>query len=145
VPLRLIDSSVWIAFLRPGPDVRIVKAVRRALTSGEAAIAAAVVVEVLSGIRDRDEYAAREADFRALPVVPTDGEAAYLAARIGEALAAAGKPGKTVDLLLAGAALAAGAELWSLRDEHFVNIRAIAGRSGARGVKAPHIVFLPQG
>ena len=102
MPLRLIDSSVWIAFLHARPDTRIVSAIHRALTNDEAAIAAPVIVEVLSGIRDPDEYAAREADFRALPQIPVDGEASYIGARIGEALASAGKRGKTVDLLLSG-------------------------------------------
>lgn len=143
MPLRLIDSSVWISFLRPGPDPRIIRAVRRALSMGEAAVAAPIVVEVLSGIRDPDEYRVREEDFRALRSVAVDGEAAYLAAWIGEALASTGKPGKTVDLLLAGAAIHVGAELWSLADQHFREIRALTDR-GRVPVPGPfHLVFFP--
>lgn len=143
MPLRLIDSSVWIAFLRRHPDARIVRAVRRALSAGEAAVAAPIVVEVLSGIRDPEEYSAREDDFRALREVAVDGAAAYLAARIGEALARAGEAGKTVDLLLAGAAIQAGAELWSLADEHFSAIRTVIGR-GRVSVPSPfRLLFLP--
>jgi predicted nucleic acid-binding protein len=125
---RLIDSSVWIAYLRPKPDPRIVGAVRRALAAGEAAIAAPIVIEVLSGIRDHQEYLAREADFRAIPRLDTDGEASYIAARIGRALAEKGKRGTTVDLLLAGTAIEAGAELWSLHDDHFDDIRSLLKR-----------------
>lgn len=128
MPLRLIDSSVWIAFLRPRHDPRIVRAVRRALDTGEAAIAVPIVVEVLSGIRDADEYVAREADFRTLPLVPVDGEAGYLAARIGAHLAGAGRTAKTVDLLLAGAALSAGVELWTLPDDHYRDIQTATAR-----------------
>ena len=77
--------------MRPKPDPRIVEAVRRALAAGEAAIAAPIVIEVLSGIRDSQEYQAREADFRAMPRLDTDGEASYIAAQIGRGLAEKGK------------------------------------------------------
>jgi len=125
VPFRLNDSSVWIAYLRPKPDPGIVEAVRSALAAGEAAIAAPIVIEVLSGIHDPQEYVDREADFRALPRVDTGGEAAYIAARIGRALAEKGKRGTSVDLLLAGAAIETGTELWSLPDDHFDVIRSL--------------------
>jgi predicted nucleic acid-binding protein len=113
------------------------------LTEREAAVAAPVVVEVLSGIRDRDEYLQREQDFRTLPVVTVDGEAAYLAAQIGEALARTGKVGKTVDLLLVGAAITANAELWSLPDEHFRQIQLAIEHVGAHGIKPLRLAFLP--
>jgi hypothetical protein len=119
MPLRLIDSSVWIAFLRPRPDPRIVRTVQRALDADEAAVAAPIIVEVLSGIRDTEEYLAREADFRTLPLVAVDGEAGYMAARIAAYLASTGRAAKTVDLLLAGAAVSAGVELWTLPDDHY--------------------------
>ncbi len=141
---RLIDSSVWIAYLRPKPDPRIVEAVRRALAAGEAAIAAPIVIEVLSGIRDSQEYLAREADFRAIRCLDTGGgEASYIAARIGRALAEKGKRGTTVDLLLAGAAIEAGAELWSLPDDHFDDIRSLLKRGDVK-VQGPFLLrWLP--
>ncbi len=128
MPVRLLDSSVWVEYLRPKPDPRIVAAVQAALTADEVAVAAPIVVEILAGIRDRREQAEREEDFRALSWLPVDGEPAYVAARIGAALAASGKMAKTVDLLLAGAAIAAGAELWSLPAEHFAQIQQIIRR-----------------
>lgn len=140
---RLIDSSVWIAYLRPKPDPRIVEAVRKALAAGEAAIAAPIVIEVLSGIRDPQEYLAREADFRTIPRLDTGGEAAYIAARIGRALAEKGKRGTTVDLLLAGAAIEAGAELWSLPDDHFDDIRSLLKKGDVK-VQGPFLLrWLP--
>ncbi len=128
MPLRLIDSSVWIDYLRPSPDVRIVRAVRAALSAGEAAISVPIIIEILSGIRDEKEYAAREAEFRELEQVPVEGEVGFIAARIGEALAEKGKMGKTVDLMLAAATIRAGAELWSLRDEHYEDIQTLLKR-----------------
>ena len=122
--------------MRPKPDPRIVEAVRKALAAGEAAIAAPIVIEVLSGIRDSQEYQAREADFRAMPRLDTDGEASYIAAQIGRGLAEKGKKGTTVDLLLAGAAIEAGAELWSLPDDHFEDIRSLL-KGGNVKVQAP--------
>jgi hypothetical protein len=40
--------------------------------------------------------------------------------------------GKTVDLMLAGAAIRTGAELWSLRDEHYQDIQALIDRGDLR-------------
>ena len=143
MPLRLIDSSVWVTYLRLGPDPRIVKEVRGALDTGEAAVATPILVEVLSGIRDLQEYSIREADFRALPQVEVDGEAGYIAARIGKGLAQVGKTGKTVDLLLAGAAIRAGAELWSLPDDHYKNIQSLLKRGEVKVAGAFRIRWLP--
>jgi predicted nucleic acid-binding protein len=143
VPFRLIDSSVWITYLRPKPHPQIVDAVRNALAAGEAAIAAPIVVEVLSGIRDCREYAARTADFRAMPRLDTGPEAPYIAARIGRALAEKGKKGRTVDLLLAGAAIEAGAELWSLPDDHFDDIRSLLKAGELKVAGALHLRWLP--
>lgn len=143
MPLRLIDSSVWITYLRPGPDPRIVKEVRGALDTGEAAVATPILVEVLSGIRDPQEYSVREADFRALPQVEVDGEAGYIAARIGKGLAEAGKTGKTVDLLLAGAAIRSGVELWSLPDDHYKDIQSLLKRGKVKVAGAFRIRWLP--
>ncbi len=143
MPLRLIDSSVWVTYLRPGPDPRIVKEVRGALDTGEAAVATPILVEVLSGIRDPHEYSIREADFRALPQVEVDGEAGYIAARIGKGLAEVGKTGKTVDLLLAGAAIRAGAELWSLPDDHYRDIQSLLKRGDVKVPAVLRIRWLP--
>ena len=143
MPLRLIDSSVWITYLRPEPDPRIVKEVRSALAAGEAAVAAPILVEVLSGFRDSNEYSVREADFRTLPHVEVDGEAGYIAARIGRGLAEAGKTGKTVDLLLAGAAIHAGAELWSLPDDHYREIQSLLKRGKIKVAGSLRIRWLP--
>ena len=143
VPLRLIDSSVWITYLRPGPDPRIVKEVRGALAAGEAAVAAPILVEVLSGIRDPREYNIREADFRVLPHLEVDGEAGYIAAKIGKGLAQAGKTAKTVDLLLAGATIHAGAELWSLPDDHYRDIQSLLKRGEVKVTDAFRVHWLP--
>src|SRR5579875_2181884 len=71
----------------PRPRPNVVRAVRAALAADEAAVAAPIIVEVLSGIRDGREYSAREAELRALHHVSVDGDASYIAARVGRALA----------------------------------------------------------
>jgi len=123
--LRLIDSSIWISYLRPKPNAALVATVRLALEKDEGAIAAPIVAEVLAGIRDPSEYALRESDFKALPHIAVDGDAGYIAARIGRALSAAGRRGNTIDALLAAGAIHAGAELWSLPESHYEGIRKI--------------------
>ncbi len=143
MPLRLIDSSVWIAYLRPKPDPRIVKAVRVALGAGEAAVATPILIEVLSGFRDPHEYPVREADFRSLPQIEIDGETGYIAARIGKGLAEVGKTGKTVDLMLAGAVIRAGAELWSLPDDHYRDIQSLLKRGDIKVPGAFRVRWLP--
>ena len=143
MPLRLVDSSVWITYLRPKPDPRLVAAIRDALEAGEVAIATPIVVEVLSGIRDPLEYEARETDFRTLTQIEVDGEAGSIAARIGKALAEAGSMGKTVDLMLAGAAIRTGAELWSLYDDHYEEIRRLLKNRTIRVSGTFRIRWLP--
>ncbi|HEV2282927.1 MAG TPA: PIN domain-containing protein [bacterium] len=140
--LRLIDSTVWIAYLRPRPDAPLVAAVRRALENDEGAIAAPVVAEVLAGIRDPSEHVIREADFKALPHVAVDGDVGYTAARIGRALNAAGRRGNTIDLLLAAGAIHAGAELWSLPERRYEEIRRILMTPDLRRIGALHIRWL---
>jgi predicted nucleic acid-binding protein len=134
VPLRLIDSSIWIAYLRPKPGTQLAAAVQEALLAGEAAVAAPIIAEVLAGIRDASEYGVRQADFRALAHIGIDGDVGYTAARIGRALADQGKTGKTIDLLIAAGALHAGAELWSLPNDHYENIRRIVSSRELRGI-----------
>ncbi len=102
-----------------------------------------IVVEVLSGIRDPQEYLAWEPDFRALPCVPTDGEAADNVARLGKALAAKGKTGTTVDLMMAGAAIHADAELWSLLDDHYEDIRQLVKRGDVKVPRTFRLRWLP--
>lgn len=143
MPLRLIDSSVWISFLRPRPHPRLVRGVRRALATGEAATAAPIIVEVLSGIRDADEYAMREEEFHSLRTVAIDGEAAFLGARIGEGLARMGKMSKTVDVFLAAAAIHIDAELWSLVDDHFKEIQTLINDGDVRVPRPLRLLFLP--
>ena len=143
MPLRLIDSSVWVTYLRPGSDPRSVKEFRGARDTGEAAVATPILVEVLRGSRAPHEYSIREADFRALPLVEVDGEAGYIAARIGKGLAEVGKTGKTVDLLLAGAAIRAGAELWSLPDDHYRDIQSLLKRGDVKVPAVFRIRWLP--
>jgi predicted nucleic acid-binding protein len=143
LPLRLIDSSVWISYLRPRPDDRLVASVRAALRSREAAVAAPVVTEVLAGVRDAAEYAARQTDFRALTHVPIDGDVADTAATIGRALADAGRKSNTIDLLLAAAAIHADAELWSLEDVHFEDIRRTLRIPAMQGIGPLRVRWLP--
>jgi predicted nucleic acid-binding protein len=131
-------------YLRPKPDQRIVKAIHDALDAGEVAIATPILIEVLSGIRDPLEYEARETDFRSLAQIAIDGEVGYIAARIAKALAEAGSTGKTVDLMLAGAAIRSGAELWSHYDDHYEEIHRLLKK---RSIKVPgtfRIRWLPE-
>lgn len=117
-------------------------AVRRALENDEGAIAAPIVAEVLAGIRNPSEYTVRAADFKALPQVAVDGDAGYTAARIGHALSTAGKRGNTIDLLLAAGAIHAGAELWSLPESHYEEIRRILRTPELRSAGALQIRWL---
>jgi predicted nucleic acid-binding protein len=83
------------------------------------------------------------ADFRAMPRLDTGPEAPYIAARIGRALAERGKKGTTVDLLLAGSAIEADAELWSLPDDHFDEIRLLLTRGDVKVQGSFRLRWLP--
>jgi hypothetical protein len=94
--------------------------------------------------REAVEIALREHVKRTFEPYPTwKLTAGYIAARIGKGLAESDKTGRTVDLLLAGSAIRAGAELWSLTDDHYRDVQALLKRGEVKVAGSFRIRWLP--
>jgi len=115
----LVDTSLWIEFYRPQGDPRARQALLHALQEREVVTVAPVVAELLLGVASARQAGALLADLGALRLLPLSLPEAEAAAQLGRRLREAGRPIPTVDLLIAGAALAHGCELWHWGDEHY--------------------------
>jgi len=102
--MYLLDSSVWIEYLRPGGAALVKERVRGILERDEACCCGIVVVEVLRGVKGERDYAAVEEALSALPQLPLDETAVARAARWGFALGRKGVTVSTTDLLIGAAA-----------------------------------------
>jgi predicted nucleic acid-binding protein len=114
----LVDSSVWIDFLRGVPTLQVER-LKALLPATRVAIGDLILAEVLQGIdRERDFNRAREM-FGALVMIELGGaEVAVEAARNYRKLRAAGvTPRKTIDTIIATRCMMDGhALLFSDRD-----------------------------
>ena len=124
----IVDTSAWIEFFRPHGGTQAKRVMTAALGEGIVVTVAPILVELLVGLNP-----ARRTDARAierlqdLAVVSLDWNACELAGTFGRALGGRGRRVPTVDLLMAGAAAAAGHEIWHVGDQHFVWIKQIGG------------------
>lgn len=124
----LVDTSAWIEFFKPQGGTQVKRVMTAALEEGIVVTVAPILVELLVGLSP-----ARSADGRAierlqdLAVASLDWKACELAGTFGRALAGRGRRVPTVDLLMAGAAAAAGHEIWHVGDQHFGWIRQVGG------------------
>jgi predicted nucleic acid-binding protein len=64
--LILIDTSIWVRYLRRDPDPRIVRRVREWLDGGQAAITEVIVLELLPASRTEAEFERLSATLDAL-------------------------------------------------------------------------------
>jgi len=102
--MYLVDSSVWVEYLRPGGSPEAKKRVRHLMESGAAATCGVVTVEVLRGARRSEDFQALAEAFAALPQLAVDEKVIARAAGWGFELDRKGKVLPTTDLLIAAAA-----------------------------------------
>lgn len=115
----LIDSSVWIPFLRGHSELP--KAVSEAMSDGKAHLCPVVWVEICRGIRGkREERIARELS-ALCPSLPMDDEAWEAAARLGSVAMQSGLSCPLADVLIVACAKRHGATLIH-DDKHFESL-----------------------
>jgi predicted nucleic acid-binding protein len=102
--MYLIDSSLWIEYFRPKGSSVIKRRIREILHKDEALICGVVIVEVLRGARNENDYSLLQESLFSLPQVPFDDEIFERAAQWGFQLDRKGKIASTTDLLIAAAA-----------------------------------------
>jgi predicted nucleic acid-binding protein len=115
--MYLVDSSVWIEYLRPQGSAAVKSRVREVLQREEAVCCGVVVVEVLRGAKNEKDFSALSGSLLFLPQLPISQEVVLLASNWGFILDRKGKIVSTTDLLIASAAYKKAIVLHS--DGHF--------------------------
>ena len=123
--MYLLDSSVWIEYLRPNGAAGIRERVRGIIEREEAVCCGIVLVEVLRGAKREKNYSALDEALRALPQLPLDDRVIEQAARWGFVLGSKGVTVSTTDLLIASAAH--GRAVLVHRDGDFRRIAEVVG------------------
>jgi predicted nucleic acid-binding protein len=115
--MYLIDSSVWIEYLREKGSAAAKRRTREILQREEAVCCAIVVVEVLRGARDPKDFLRLKESLLFLPQIPINDDVIIRASEWGYALDRKGKVVSTTDLFIAAAAYKQATILHS--DSHF--------------------------
>lgn len=122
--LALLDTSVWIRYLRSAGEQELKTAVKTALIEGRVLSCSVVRTEILVGSRDEKSFAKLSEHLEAVPVIPIDEAVWDGAARLGYKLRKQGITIPLPDLLIAEAAMQREAVLWHA-DNHFEDICTI--------------------
>ena len=100
----LIDSSLWIEYLRPKGSKKVKEKVREILQKEEAVSCGVVVVEILRGAKNEGDFQSLHNSLMSLPQIPIDEAVIEQASKWGFLLDRKGKSISTTDLLIAAAA-----------------------------------------
>ncbi|MBF0564958.1 MAG: PIN domain-containing protein [Nitrospirae bacterium] len=123
--MYLIDSSAWIEYLRPDGSQYVKTRVKEVLTKEDVITCGIVVIEIMRGARDRNDFNVLSGALNSLPRIPIDDAVIDRAAHWGYMLDREGKVIPTTDLLIASASFNKAVLLHV--DTHF---RLIASRVG---------------
>jgi len=100
----LVDSSVWIEYLRPTGSGKAKERLRDILQKGEAVCCGVAVVEILRGARNDKDFHMLRDSLLSLPQIPMDATVIERASKWGYMLDRKGKVVSTTDLLISAAA-----------------------------------------
>jgi predicted nucleic acid-binding protein len=100
----LIDSSVWIEYLRPKGSSKVKHIVREILQKEEAVCCGIVIVEILRGAKNEKDFKSLSDSLMSLPQIFIDDGVIKRASQWGFLLDRKGKIVPTTDLLIAAAA-----------------------------------------
>jgi predicted nucleic acid-binding protein len=112
----LVDSSVWIEYLRPKGSPNVKERVRTILQREEMISCGIIVVEILRGAKNEKDFESLKESLMSLPQIPIDDTVIERASRWGFLLDRKGKVVSTTDLIIASAAYKKARLLHSDRD-----------------------------
>jgi len=116
--LVLIDTSVWIPFLRKSPPPLVKKEVDHLLAENRVAIFPMIRLELLGGTKSTSDFARLKSRLDALHQIPTDETSWVMAAELAFKLRQLGKVIPYTDILIGSAAIVADLLLLHA-DRHF--------------------------
>ncbi len=102
--MYLIDSSIWIEYLRPKGSKKVKDRVREILQKEEAISCGVVIVEILRGAKNEEDFKSLHDSLISLPQIPIDDAVIGRASEWGFILDRKGQTVSTTDLLIAAAA-----------------------------------------
>lgn len=100
----LIDSSIWIEYLRPQGSARVKEKIRELLDLGVVVVCGLVVVEILRGTKNAKDYDTLSESFFSLPQIPIDDDVIRRASRWAFEMDRKGTVVPTTDLIIGAAA-----------------------------------------
>jgi predicted nucleic acid-binding protein len=112
----LVDSSVWIEYLRPKGSLNIKERVRSILQKEEVVSCGIILVEILRGAKNEKDFESLRDSLTSLPQIPIDDTVIERASKWGFLLDRKGKVVSTTDLIIASAAYGNALLLHSDRD-----------------------------
>ncbi len=115
----LVDTSAWIAALRPSGMKEVKEKLGVLLGEDCVAISGIIKLELLSGTRTDKEYRELSDDLDSLHYIPTDENIWRCSYNLSQDVKKNGLSIPATDLLIAAAAITAGCELMHL-DKHFI-------------------------
>ena len=116
--LVLIDTSVWVPFLRKSPPPAVRDEVDHLLAENRVAIFPMIRLELLGGTKSLNEFNRLKSRLDALHQIPTDEASWEVAAELSFKLRQQGKVIPYTDILIGSAAILADALLLHA-DRHF--------------------------
>jgi len=116
--LVLIDTSVWVLFLRKSPSEVVKEEVGHLLAEDSVAISPMIRLELLGGTKSFEEFNRLKSRLDALRQIPTDEANWEAAAELSFKLRQRGKVIPYTDILIGSAAILAGVLLLHA-DRHF--------------------------
>jgi hypothetical protein len=100
----LVDSSVWIEYLRPKGSPNIKERVRAILQKEEVVCCGIILVEILRGAKNEKDFESLRDSLMSLPQIAIDDTVIERASKWGFLLDRKGKIVSTTDLIIASAA-----------------------------------------
>jgi predicted nucleic acid-binding protein len=126
--VKLIDSSVWIQYLKRPGDESVRETVSRLLDTNQAAVNPVVVMEILRGAPGKKAFNELRENFKALPLIPISAAVWDLCCELGFELKTQGITVPSADLIIAASAIKNNVPVVH-RDRHF---EMIAGCSSLK-------------
>jgi predicted nucleic acid-binding protein len=118
----LLDTSIWICYLRPYGWDGLKQAVQQVLTVKQVHTCWVVMAELLIGARDERGFTQLLETLGALPEIPVTDQVWEAAARLGYTVRRRGVTIPLPDLVIAQAAITGDLTLWHV-DDHFEHLR----------------------
>lgn len=114
----LVDTSAWIAALRPSGIKEVKEKIEVLLGEDAVATSGIIKLELLSGTHSAKEYQELSEDLESLHYIPTDERIWQCSYQLSQDVKRAGVVIPATDLLIAAIAITSGCELLHL-DKHF--------------------------